>query len=60
MKMFGLTPGKAVGAVLEHLLECVLDNPEDNTRDTLESMARAFYQSYISNSKYNKDEEASQ
>ena len=59
MKMFNLTPGKAVGAVLDHLLECVLDDPEDNAREMLESKAREFYQSYISNSKYNKDEEAS-
>ena len=44
MSLFGLAPGPLVGEILEHLMEQVLDNPESNTRESLESMARKYYQ----------------
>jgi tRNA nucleotidyltransferase (CCA-adding enzyme) len=60
MKMFDLTPGPKVGAILNHLLENVLDNPEDNSREKLESIAREFYQSNMASLKYDNNEETSQ
>jgi len=44
MKMFDLTPTRRVGLVLDYLLERVLDNPEFNTREKLEELAREYYQ----------------
>jgi len=35
MQITGLAPGRSVGAALDHLLECVLENPAHNTRETL-------------------------
>lgn len=50
MEMFDLSPSPAVGDILDHLLESVLDNPELNTPDTLASLAREYYQQHISDS----------
>lgn len=44
MKMFDLLPGPIVGRVLDHLLERVLDDPQDNTPEKLEVYAREYYQ----------------
>lgn len=43
MEMFNLEPGPAVGKILDHLMEKVLDNPQDNYKEMLESLARKFY-----------------
>lgn len=45
MELFDLPPGPKLGAVLDHLLEKVLDNPEDNTPETLTELAKAFLNS---------------
>ncbi len=50
MKMFGISPGPKVGDVLEYLMEQVLDNPSSNTKEVLESLARAYYQRRTVNS----------
>ena len=44
MKMFDILPGPIVGRVLDHLLERVLDDPQDNTPEKLEVYAREYYQ----------------
>lgn len=44
MSMFGIGQGPLVGKILEYLLEQVLDNPENNTRESLETLARKYYQ----------------
>ena len=49
MKMFDLRPGPVVGNILDHLMEAVLDNPDDNTRARLEEIARHFYDNNIKN-----------
>lgn len=43
MKMFDLPPSRPVGKVLDYLLEQVLDQPEHNTREKLEELAREYY-----------------
>jgi tRNA nucleotidyltransferase (CCA-adding enzyme) len=43
MRLFNLQPGPTVGRILGHLLEKVLDEPESNTRQQLETLARVFY-----------------
>ncbi len=45
MTLLGIPPGPVVGKVLEHLMEKVLDQPEDNTREKLERFARDMYAS---------------
>ncbi|MBU0982256.1 MAG: CCA tRNA nucleotidyltransferase [candidate division Zixibacteria bacterium] len=47
MAMFKLAPSREVGEILDYLMEKVLDNPEDNTRDILETYAREFHKSQI-------------
>ena len=42
-----LAPGPSVGALLNQLLEAVLDDPELNRRDTLLAIARNFYRSRL-------------
>ena len=59
MKMFDIAPGPMIGAILNHLMEDVLDNPEDNSREKLESIAREFYQRNMASLKYDNDEETS-
>lgn len=44
MTMFGIPPSPPVGKILNYLMEKVLDNPEDNTRERLETFARDYYQ----------------
>jgi tRNA nucleotidyltransferase (CCA-adding enzyme) len=43
MTMFNLSPGPTVGQMLDHLLEKVLDVPEDNTKEILLKYAREYY-----------------
>lgn len=43
MKLLGLQPGPEVGRVLDHLMETVLDDPQQNTTEQLELTARAYY-----------------
>ncbi len=50
MRLFDLPPSPTVGAILEYLLEQVLDNPENNRKEVLESSARKYYQTLIENS----------
>ncbi len=47
MRIFGLEPGPAIGRLLNHLMETVLDDPSSNTADKLESIAREYYRSHI-------------
>lgn len=44
MEVFDLKPGREVGEILDYLMELVLDNPEFNNREDLESKAKEFYQ----------------
>lgn len=43
MTMFNIPPGPEVGRLLNALLEQVLDHPEDNTRERLETHARRLF-----------------
>ena len=38
MNLTGLKPGKEIGKMLNYLLDCVVENPELNTRDSLEKL----------------------
>jgi tRNA nucleotidyltransferase (CCA-adding enzyme) len=42
IRELGLAPGRALGAVLEHLLDLVLTDPARNEREALLAAARAF------------------
>ncbi len=42
MKQFNLKPGPIIGAILNHLLEEILDDPEKNNHDTLLHLVAAF------------------
>ena len=42
IELFDLEPSPLVGDVLDFLMEKVLDNPEDNTRETLIDYARQY------------------
>ena len=42
MKQFNLKPGPIIGAILNHLLEEILDDPEKNNHDTLLHLGAAF------------------
>lgn len=44
MRMFSIPPGRMIGEILNHLLELALDNPELNTPEQMESLARAYYE----------------
>jgi tRNA nucleotidyltransferase (CCA-adding enzyme) len=46
MLEFGLVPGPTLGAAIDHLMEKVLDNPEDNTAERL----REFVADFLSDS----------
>lgn len=40
----GLRPGKKIGDILNKLLDCVLEKPEDNEKDTLIDLAKRYIQ----------------
>jgi putative nucleotidyltransferase with HDIG domain len=42
MRLFDLPQGKAVGLILDHLLEAALDDPQCNTVERLESIAKEY------------------
>ncbi|RKX26938.1 MAG: hypothetical protein DRP45_02225 [Candidatus Zixiibacteriota bacterium] len=42
MRLFNLEPSHRVGEILDHLLEQVLDHPEFNTIEKLESLAKEY------------------
>ena len=44
MEHFNLKPGPIIGAILNHLLEEILDNPEKNDRETLLQLGEGFLQ----------------
>jgi len=56
MSMFDIRQGPLVGEILEYLLEQVLDNPESNTRESLETLARKYYQARTVNSALDSEE----
>lgn len=56
MAMFNLPPSRAVGQILDFLMEEVLDNPANNTKEMLESRARNYYQTRIENSATDSEE----
>ncbi len=43
MELFSLKPGPAVGKILNYLLDQVIDNPDNNTGETLRSLAKEYY-----------------
>jgi len=43
MEVFGIEPGRKVGAVLDYLMERVLDDPELNTPDQLKALAEEYF-----------------
>lgn len=47
MKLFDLKPSPRVGKILNHLMERVLDNPEDNTREKLIEFARDYHENTL-------------
>ncbi|MCK4574670.1 MAG: HD domain-containing protein, partial [candidate division Zixibacteria bacterium] len=60
MKIFDLTPGPAIGRILDHLMDRVLDEPVRNSRPELELMAREFYQTETVDNKKHSDEGSNQ
>jgi len=56
MAMFDIGQGPLVGKILEYLLEQVLDNPESNTRESLETLAGKYYQARTVNSALDSEE----
>ncbi len=44
MRLFSLQPGPMVGKILDYLLERVIDNPEDNTTEKLQTLAKDFFE----------------
>jgi tRNA nucleotidyltransferase (CCA-adding enzyme) len=45
-----IPPGRAMGTVIDHLFETVLDDPTQNTRTRLLTIARSFYDSRLNDS----------
>lgn len=43
LKEMGYTQGKIIGKILEYLLNCVLEKPELNKKETLKKIARDIY-----------------
>ncbi len=58
MRILNLKQGPAVGKVLEHLMEAVLDDPSQNTADRLEQIAREYYSQNIDSMNSANDEES--
>ncbi|MDD3732412.1 MAG: CCA tRNA nucleotidyltransferase [candidate division Zixibacteria bacterium] len=44
MQRYHLEPGKTVGMILNYLLDAVLDDPQLNSRESLEALADKFYE----------------
>jgi tRNA nucleotidyltransferase/poly(A) polymerase len=47
MQEAGIPKGPELGQVLDHLLETVIDDPEQNTKEKLLTIARSFYSTYL-------------
>lgn len=45
MREFDIKPGRIIGRILTHLLELVLDNPEQNEYERLKAAAQAYLES---------------
>lgn len=45
MRILGLPPGREVGRILDYLMEQVLDDPAQNTRERLIELATEYYES---------------
>lgn len=58
MRILNLKQGPAVGKVLEHLMEAVLDDPSQNTADRLEQIAKEYYSQNIDSMNSANDEES--
>jgi tRNA nucleotidyltransferase (CCA-adding enzyme) len=54
MTRFGLKPGPKVGEIIDYLLECVLDDPDNNKQETLQSLATEYVEKNIKQSNYRK------
>ncbi len=57
MELLGIQPGPLVGEILKHLLEEVLDNPEHNTRERLQELARDYHENRLDDSNMSKRKE---
>jgi tRNA nucleotidyltransferase/poly(A) polymerase len=57
MSMLNIPPGPVVGHILDHLMEKVLDQPEDNRRETLERYARDLYSGLKMNKNVDNDKD---
>jgi tRNA nucleotidyltransferase (CCA-adding enzyme) len=55
MQMFGLAPSRKVGEILNYLLECVLDDPGQNTKEQLTELAKIYYQTNTTNGDTSKE-----
>jgi len=58
MQMLKIGPGPKVGEILKQLLEKVLDEPELNRQETLQSLARSYYESNPELKDKNTDKES--
>jgi tRNA nucleotidyltransferase (CCA-adding enzyme) len=58
MAFLDIPPGPVVGRILDHLMEKVLDQPEDNTRETLERYARDLYAGLQMNNSVDNDKDS--
>jgi tRNA nucleotidyltransferase (CCA-adding enzyme) len=54
MELFSLKPGPAVGKILNYLLDQVIDNPDNNTKETLQSLAKDYYAENIRQPNHHK------
>ena len=50
IRELNIKPGPVMGSLLEHLLDCVLEDPEVNNREKLLEMARRWLEVYTSDS----------
>lgn len=57
MKKFELPPSPAVGKILNHLLENVLDDPSGNTRENLEVVALEYFHLHINEAAGNREKD---
>jgi len=55
MKLLGIPPGPIVGILLSELLQTVIDDPRTNTPETLETVARRFYDARIGSAEADGD-----
>ena len=59
MEKFSLEPSPAVGKILDHLMETVLDDPSMNKEEILLKIANEFYKTKINtNTKNNEGTDA--